>query len=111
MPWLASFRLTEIIAGDHPLRAVRHELRLHGLAEDIVLDAFSEREVAEYLAARIPAFAAEEAFVRALHARTDGLPLFVADVVSDLIAHGEPGIEGESSALVRLDSMAVSGEP
>ena len=53
-----------------------------------MLDAFSEREVAEYLAARIPAFAAEESFVRALHGRTDGLPLFVADVVSDLIAHG-----------------------
>ena len=105
--WLASFRLTEIIAGNHPLRAVRHELRLHGLSEEIVLDAFSEREVAEYLAARIPAFAAEEAFVRALHGRTDGLPLFVADVVSDLIALGEPGIEGESSALVRLDSIAV----
>jgi DNA-binding winged helix-turn-helix (wHTH) protein/tetratricopeptide (TPR) repeat protein len=105
--WLASFRLTEIIGGDHPFRAVRHELRLHGLAEEIVLDAFSEREVAEYLAARIPALAAEEAFVRALHGRTHGLPLFVADVVSDLIAHGEPGIEGESSALVRLDSMVV----
>ena len=105
--WLASFRLTEIIARDHPLRAVRHELRLHGLSEEIVLHAFSEREVAEYLAARIPAFAAEEALVRALHGRTDGLPLFVADVVSDLIAQGEPGIEGDSSALVRLDSMAV----
>ena len=32
--------------------------------------------------------------MRALHDRTDGLPLFVADVVSDLIARGEPGIEG-----------------
>ena len=63
--------------------------------------------MAEYLAARIPAFAAEEAFVRALHGRTDGLPLFVADVVSNLIAHGESGIEGGSSTLVRLDSMAV----
>ena len=103
--WLASFRLTEIIAGDHPLRAVRHELRLHGLSEEIVLDAFSEREVAEYLAARIPAFAAEEAFVRALHGRTDGLPLFVADVVNDLIAQG--GIEGESSAVLRVASMEV----
>jgi tetratricopeptide (TPR) repeat protein len=103
--WLASFRLTEIIARNHPLRAVRHELRFHGLSEEIVLDAFSEREVAEYLAARIPAFAAEEAFVRALHDRTDGLPLFVADVVSDLMAHGEPGIKGDS--WVRLDSMAA----
>ena len=103
--WLASFRFAEIIAGNHPLRAVRHELRLHGLSEEIVLDAFSEREVAEYLAARIPAFAAEEAVVRALHRRTDGLPLFVAGAVNDLIAQG--GIEGESSAVLRVASMEV----
>src|SRR4029453_13755422 len=29
--WLASFRLTEIIAMDHPLGALRHELRMGGL--------------------------------------------------------------------------------
>jgi DNA-binding winged helix-turn-helix (wHTH) protein/tetratricopeptide (TPR) repeat protein len=86
--WLASFRLTEIIAADHPLSAVRHELRLHGLAEEIVLDAFSEKEVGEYVAGRIPARAADESFIRALHGRTDGLPLFVADVVNDVMAHG-----------------------
>ena len=86
--WLASFRLTEVIAADHPLRAVRHELRLHGLAKEIVLDAFSEKEVGEYVAARLPALAADEGFVRALHARTDGLPLFVADVLNDVMAHG-----------------------
>jgi tetratricopeptide (TPR) repeat protein len=105
--WLASFRLVEIIAADHPLKALRHELRLHGLCEEIVLDPFSEKEVAEYIAERIPAFAVDEAFVRALHARTDGLPLFVVDVINDLIAHGELGAGGESSAWLRLASMAI----
>ena len=90
--WLASFRLTEIIAADHPLRAVRHELRLHGLAEEIVLDAFSEKEVAEYLAARLPALGGDESFVRALHGRTDGLPLFVADVVNDSSRSGSKAV-------------------
>ena len=50
--WLASFRLTEIMAADHPLKSLRHELRLHGLSEEIVLDAFSEKEVADYVAAK-----------------------------------------------------------
>jgi DNA-binding winged helix-turn-helix (wHTH) protein len=86
--WLASFRLTEIIAADHPLRAVRHELRLHGLAEEIVLDAFSEQEVAQYVAEHAPALAPDVKFVRMLHGRTDGLPLFVADVVNDVTARG-----------------------
>jgi DNA-binding winged helix-turn-helix (wHTH) protein/Tfp pilus assembly protein PilF len=94
--WLASFRLTEIVAADHPLRAVRNELRLHGLADEIVLDAFSEKEVAQYVAERLPVRAGDETFVRALHGRTDGLPLFVADVVKEVLASG-----------VRPGSMAI----
>jgi DNA-binding winged helix-turn-helix (wHTH) protein len=86
--WLASFRLTEIIAADHPLSTVRNELRLHGLSDEIVLDAFSEKEVAEYVTERLPERAADEAFVRALHGRTDGLPLFVADIVNEVLALG-----------------------
>jgi DNA-binding winged helix-turn-helix (wHTH) protein/tetratricopeptide (TPR) repeat protein len=105
--WLASFRLTEIIAADHPLSAARHELRLHGLCEEIVLDTFSEQEVAEYLAKRLPALATDEKFVRALHALTDGLPLFVADVVKDLIDHGEGAVGGGPSALRRVRSMVL----
>jgi DNA-binding winged helix-turn-helix (wHTH) protein/tetratricopeptide (TPR) repeat protein len=105
--WLASYRLTEIVATDHPLKSLRHELRLHGLSDEIVLDAFSEKEVADYVAAKIPGLAAEETFVRALHARTDGLPLFVADVVTELMGHGENTIDGESSAFMRLASVAI----
>ncbi|HEY5898525.1 MAG TPA: AAA family ATPase [Burkholderiales bacterium] len=86
--WVSSFRLTDVIAGDDPLHAVRNELRLHALAEEIVLDAFSEQEVAQYVSARAPALASDETFVRALHGRTDGLPLFVADVVDEILKHG-----------------------
>ena len=84
--WLASFRLAEVVALDHPLNPLRHELRLHDLCEEIVLDPFSESEVAEYVAERSPAIATDEAFVRALHERTDGLPLFVASIMSEMSA-------------------------
>ncbi len=83
--WLASFRLAEVVALDHPLNALRHELRLHDLCEEIVLDPFSESEVAGYVAERSPAIATDEAFVRALHERTDGVPLFVASVMTEVI--------------------------
>ena len=78
--WLSSFRLAEVVALDHPLDALRHELRMHGLCVEIVLDAFTEREIAAYLAGRAPELAHDEAFVRALHDRTEGVPLFVASV-------------------------------
>ena len=105
--WLASYRLTEIVATDHPLKSLRHELRLHGLAEEIVLDAFSEKEVADYVATKIPGLAVDETLMRALHARTDGLPLFVADIVRDLMAQGESAIDGEPTARSRLASVAI----
>ncbi|UHQ19397.1 AAA family ATPase [Lysobacter sp. KIS68-7] len=89
--WLATFRLTEVIAMDHPLGALRHELRLAGLCEEIVLDSFSERETAAFLAARAPALAEDGAFVRALHDRTEGVPLFVASIADDVAARVRKG--------------------
>jgi len=83
--WLSSFRLTEIIALDHPLNALRHELRPQALCDEIVLDSFSEADVAAYVEGRAPAMAADERFVRALHERTEGMPLFVASIVGEVV--------------------------
>ena len=44
--WLATFRLAEVVALDHPLNRLRRELRIHDLCDEIVLDPFSESEVA-----------------------------------------------------------------
>ena len=82
--WLASFRLAEVIAEDHPLKSLRHELRLHRLCDEIVLDPFSEQDLADYIGNRFPGSEVSEPFVRALHVRTDGLPLFVVNVIDDL---------------------------
>jgi DNA-binding winged helix-turn-helix (wHTH) protein/tetratricopeptide (TPR) repeat protein len=81
--WLASFRLAEVIVRDHPLNPLRHELRLHGLCDEVVLDPFSEAEVAAYVAQRAPSMAGDESFIRGLHGRTDGVPLFVASWMTE----------------------------
>jgi DNA-binding winged helix-turn-helix (wHTH) protein len=104
--WLATFRLAEVVALDHPLNRLRRELRLHALCEEIVLDPFSEREVAAYLTARAPPLARDEPFVRALHERTDGLPLFVDSVMTDVIAHGADAGDGAAAPDV-LAKIAV----
>jgi tetratricopeptide (TPR) repeat protein len=104
--WLASFRPAEVIALDHPLNRVRHELRLHGLCEEIMLDPFSEAEVADYVAQRSPWLAGDDAFVRTLHERTDGVPLFVASVVSEVAARSGQDGDGAAAA-ARLVGVAV----
>lgn len=94
--WLSSFRLAEVVAFDHPLDTLRHGLRMHHLCVEIVLDAFTEREIAAYLAGHAPTLAQDETFVRALHDRTEGVPLFVASVTGDVAARLAPG--GAASA-------------
>ncbi len=104
--WLSSFRLAEVVISNQALNAIRHELRLHGLCNEIVLDPFSETEVSGYLAQRSPSIADDENFVRALHERTDGVPLFVASVTNDVIARAEQrGIPIADT--VSLDSVPI----
>jgi len=101
--WLATFRPAEVIALNHPLNRVRHELRLHGMCEQVMLDPFSETEVAEYVAEHLPSLASDGAFVRALHERTDGVPLFVASLMSEVVARAARNADG----LPRLVDLAV----
>lgn len=84
--WIASFRLTQVIAEEHPLQQLRQELQMHRLCEEILLDPFSEAELAKYVETRAPAAAASESFIKRLHVHTDGLPLFVLNVLDSLLA-------------------------
>lgn len=87
--WLASFRVAEVVAQEHPLNPLRRELRMHRLSDEVVLDPFSESEVAAYVAQHSASLAGDEAFVRALHERTDGVPLYVSSVMTDLLEQAE----------------------
>jgi DNA-binding winged helix-turn-helix (wHTH) protein len=104
--WLSSFRLTEVMATeDHPLRVLRHELRLHRRVTEISLDSFSEQEVGDYLARRFPDLQFDEPFVRALHQHTDGLPLFLVNAVDELVAQGafDGGAPRDGRSIGRLE--------
>jgi DNA-binding winged helix-turn-helix (wHTH) protein/tetratricopeptide (TPR) repeat protein len=101
--WLSSFRLAEVIALDNPLNPLRHELRLQRLCQEIVLDPFSETELADYIAKRSESLARDETFVRALHMRTDGVPLFVSSVIAEVMER----TTDDAEVGVQLAGMAV----
>lgn len=103
--WLASFRLAEIVSGEHPLRTLRHELRLRRLCEELIVDSFSERQVAEYVKRRVPGVQLSDAAVRTLHTCTDGLPLYVSNIVDDLLTSGLSEAFSSSS---RVDALFSS---
>jgi DNA-binding winged helix-turn-helix (wHTH) protein len=105
--WVASFRLGEVLAGEHTLRSLRRELRLHGHCDEIRIEPFTEAEVSEYVASRFPSGAIDDGLVHALHCRTHGWPLFVAHLVNDLAARGEPLFADRSSVLERIGAAAI----
>lgn len=82
---VGSFRPTEVILQEHPLASLRRELKPRGLCVEIALEYLAETDLGELLAARLGAPPPED-FVRALHAHTLGLPLFVAAVLQELPA-------------------------
>jgi DNA-binding winged helix-turn-helix (wHTH) protein/tetratricopeptide (TPR) repeat protein len=85
---VATFRPAEVRAAeDHPLRAAAAELLAGRLAEELPLGALDEPAVADYLARRFPGDPFPREFVRRLHERTDGHPLFLVHVVDDLLEH------------------------
>jgi len=84
---LGSFRETELILEDHPLAALRQQLRTRRLSVEVDLEFLAEADIGAYLAQRFGA-APPESFVHSLHLHTAGLPLFVVNVVDELVGAG-----------------------
>src|SRR5262245_21087483 len=85
---VASYRPTDAIVRSHPLREVKQELALHGHCHELHLALLDEEAVREYLTRRLdvePATEALQRLARAIHQRTDGNPLFMVNVVDDVV--------------------------
>jgi predicted ATPase len=85
---LGTYRPAAVVAQGHALRAVAHDLVLHGHGEELALDLFTEAEVAQYLAARFTGHEVPARLARLLHGRTDGNPLFLVTMVEHLVRQG-----------------------
>jgi DNA-binding winged helix-turn-helix (wHTH) protein/tetratricopeptide (TPR) repeat protein len=84
---IGTYRPVDIIVRGHPLRAVTQELALHGTSGELPLESLGEADVGRYLAGRF----GDEIGGRlapVVHRRTDGLPLFMVNVVDAFIRQG-----------------------
>jgi DNA-binding winged helix-turn-helix (wHTH) protein/predicted ATPase len=88
---IATYRPVEVLSREHQLHSVKQELQLHRHCRELSVRRFDESAVAEYLTRRFP-FGTEQTgplseLARTIHARTEGNPLFMVNVVDDLVAH------------------------
>jgi predicted ATPase len=85
---LGTYRPVELILRQHPLKAGKQELQLHGHCAEVPLGYLPVAAVQAYLAQRGPAEAATAAHAAWVHRRTEGQPLFMVHVVEELARGG-----------------------
>jgi len=87
---IGTFRTQTDASGGHPLSRVVDELHVKRCCREIALSGMSEDDVADFIALRLPPTAGETQDLRRLalrvHRHTGGNPLFVVNVLDDLVA-------------------------
>jgi predicted ATPase len=89
---IGTYRPVDVIVQEHPLKAVKQELQLHGQCQEVAVRLLSEEAVAAYLTARVQADGGAnddsplQPLAHAIYQRTEGNPLFMVSVVDEMLA-------------------------
>jgi predicted ATPase len=85
---IGTYRPGDVMRQEHPLHAVKQELRLHSRCEELSLRPLTTEDVGRYLSGQFPDSALPIKLGAVVHQRTEGNPLFMVSVVSDLLERG-----------------------
>jgi predicted ATPase len=85
---LITYRTTELLLGPHPLHAVKLELQARGVCREVCLGFLTREDIDSYLDLTFPGHGLPTDFAALIHARTEGNPLFMADLLRYLREHG-----------------------
>jgi DNA-binding winged helix-turn-helix (wHTH) protein len=105
---IGTYRPMDVLAKDHPLRAMKQELELHRNCEELRLRLLSEKDIQSYLTKRIAGKDGRRfaALAPIIHARTDGNPLFMINVVDYLL--GRAGLMTDEGEMSELKAVVAS---
>jgi serine/threonine protein kinase/predicted ATPase len=85
---LVAYRPTELLLRQHPFVAVQLELQRHGVCREIPLGLLSRAAVENYLTLVYAGHSFPPEFADLIHARTEGNPLFLVDLLRYLCDRG-----------------------
>ena len=101
---LTTYRPAEMALAQHPFLGIANNLRSRGLFEEIGLGFLAQADVDRYLALEFPEHRLPADFSALIHAKTEGSPLFMADLVRYLRDSG--GIVEQNGTWVLTRSMS-----
>jgi predicted ATPase len=85
---ILSYRPSDLLVGQRSLQHVKQELQGRGVCREIVLAFLSRADIERYLALEFPGHDFPAEFAVLSHARTEGNPLFMVDLLRHLRARG-----------------------
>ena len=85
---VVTYRPSDMLLAQHPFLQIKPDLQARGVCREIPLDFLSQADVAEYVSLECPGHHFPPEFLRLIHAKTEGSPLFVADLVRYLRDRG-----------------------
>ena len=90
---LGSYRPSDMALRGHPFLHIRNDLQSRGMFMEIVVPFLTVEDVERYLELEFPGHGFPSDFASVIHAKTEGSPLFMADLVRYL--HDTGGIVDE----------------
>ena len=78
---IVAYRPSDLLRSKHPFGSVKLELQARGICREVTLPFLSQDEFESYLALAFVGHCFPEEFALALHARTEGNPLFMVDLL------------------------------
>jgi predicted ATPase/Flp pilus assembly protein TadD len=97
---VTTYRPSDMLLAKHPFLQIKPDLQARGLCRELQLAFLNEAEIAQYLNLEFPNHRFPTEFPQLIHAKTEGSPLFMADLVRYL---RDRGVIAQSSGAWKLE--------
>lgn len=78
---VATYRAAEMLLARHPFRSLKLDLQARGVCHELALEFLTTEDIERYLSLEFPSHRLPAEFPGLIHAKTEGNPLFMADLL------------------------------
>lgn len=91
---VATYRPADVILSQSPLKALKQDLVLHDLGQEVVLERLDESDVGDYLEVKFGNGRVPEGFAKLIYRHSGGNALFMVTILQDMAKKGLIAQEG-----------------
>jgi len=81
---IVAYRFSDMVHAGHPFVTLRQELKRQNLCREVPMGLLSQTDIEQYLRLEISAQSLPDGFAEFIHSRTEGNPLFMAELIRHL---------------------------